>query len=108
MSKKARQKLLEQENRNDTYETDHQKHIKCRKEYLEKLKKKLHDNITINTVVAARYRDLKYKLYSHKLCMMRKIEIKLDKIVSLNDKRQVKVLQERLHTALKDYNNYKS
>ena len=40
--------------------------------------------------------------------MMRKIEIKLDKIVSLNDKRQVKVLQERLHTALKDYNNYKS
>jgi len=108
LDKKSQKLLQDQNDRLFQSETSHKKHFDERKEYLERLKQQLEDNMQSNKLLASRYRDAKYDLYNYKLEMMSEIEKKLDIFISLKDKRQVKVLQERMHCALKDYYNYKS
>lgn len=108
MDKKSQKSLGEQIERIEQSETSHASLIEERTDYLEKLKEQLESNLDLNSELAARYREVKYDLYNHKLDTMRKIEIKLDNLVRVKDKRQLIVLRERMHTALKDYYNYKS
>ena len=108
LDKKSQKLLQDQTSRVFQAETSHTKHVDERRDYLERLRNQLDDNMQANKLLAARYRDAKYDLYNCKLKMMSEIEKKLDTFISLKDKRQVKVLQERMHCALKDYYNYKS
>jgi hypothetical protein len=79
-----------------------------RTDYFKKLDKQLNDMISLNKELASRYRYLKYDLYDLKLKMIDKLEERLAAFVSVKDKREVKLVQEKMHFALKDYFKYKS
>ena len=100
--------LDEQIRRTETSDAEHERYIKLRREYLERIKVQLEDNCKLNTELASRYRDLKYGIYNVKLNIMRDMETKLDTYNNVKDKRQIKSLQERMHGALKDFFTYKS
>ena len=100
--------LDEVEARNANLDIAHQKHMEERREYLKRLEKQMADYLELNTELASRYRYLKYYMYNHKLDLMRKIDDKLSAYASVNDKRKIQSLQERMHFALKDFLNYKS
>jgi hypothetical protein len=87
---------------------DHAMLLDERGRYLATLNLELDKYLDVNKQLASRYRTLKYDLYNVRFNLMRKIEIKLTKLVSVKDKRQMKSLQDRMHFALKDFFNYKS
>ncbi len=101
-------RTFEQTNdRMERYERNHHKQIQERSAYLERIQNQLYDFLLLNQELASRYRYLKYDMYNAKFTMLKKIEHKLNAMLNVNDKRQLQVLQERMHFALRDYFNYK-
>ena len=108
LNKKNQRSLSELESRIINTESSHKNHTKSRKEYLDMIKAQLEDNLKLNKEVASRYRTLKFDFYNVKLDLMKKIELKLNTSSNLKDQRQLKLLQERMQSSLKDYLSYKS
>lgn len=105
----ANQKQFETtSNRVETYERNHQKYLLERNAYLTRLRDQLNEYLALNKELASRYRYLKYDMYNVKFKLLRQLESKLGTLLSVKDKRQLKVLQERMHTALRDYFIFKS
>jgi hypothetical protein len=87
---------------------DHTIHFTERTNYLNKLENQLNDFIDLNRELASRYRFLKYNLYNLKINLIDKLESKLGTFVNVKDKREIKLVQEKMHFALKDYFKFKS
>lgn len=79
-----------------------------RTNYLHKLANQLNDFIELNRELASRYRYLKYDIYNLKLNLIDKLESKVGTFVNVKDKREIKLVQEKMHFALKDYFKFKS
>ena len=92
----------------ERYEKNHLQYLEERNAYLNRLRNQLDEYLKLNKELASRYRYLKYDLYNVKFDLLRNIEYKLRTLLSVKDKRQMKILQERMHCALRDYFNYKS
>ena len=102
-------KGLDETNRRiDYYENNHRKYMLERTAYLKRIQDQLDEFLRLNKELASRYRYLKYDLYDFKFSMLRKLETKLSTLLNVKDKRQMKILQERMHCALRDYFKYKS
>ena len=104
----SNRRTFEQTNdRMDRYERQHEKQMLERKTYLTRIETQLAEFLELNKELASRYRYLKYDMFNSKFDMLRKIEEKLSVMLNVNDKRQLKLLQERMHYALQDYFKYK-
>ncbi len=82
--------------------------MKDRQSYFNDFQLKLETNLENNKVLASKYRDTKYQMYSKKIKLFLKIEKSLDVYKNVTDKRQIQTLQTRMHNTLEDYFNYKS
>jgi hypothetical protein len=58
-----------------------------------------------NKELASKYRQIKYDMYMKKLQYYLKIEKGLEVFTKVKDKRQLQILQIRMHNALQDYFN---
>ena len=103
---------LDQENKkyldevNDRIKTSGRMHaelIKDRTKYLARIQSQLEFNMDLNKKLASRYRLLKYDFMDEKLNLMHRIDVSLNEFIRVKDKRQMIALQERMHSALKDY-----
>ena len=103
---------LDQENKkyldevNDRIKTSGRMHaelIKDRTKYLARIQSQLEFNLDLNKKLASRYRLLKYDFMDEKLNLMHRIDVSLNEFIRVKDKRQMIALQERMHSALKDY-----
>jgi DNA polymerase III epsilon subunit-like protein len=104
----SNKRTFEQTNdRMERYERNHAKQMNERRTYLKRIEDQLTEFLALNKELASRYRYLKYDMYNAKFGMLRKLEHKLNAMLNVNDKRQLKALQERMHFALRDYFNYK-
>lgn len=108
LDEKTKEALKNQMDRMEVSSKAHQEFIKGREEYCEKITKQLEDNCQANTELASRYRELKYGIYNIKVDILRNLDHRLDTMYNLKDKRQMKSLQLRMHTALKDFFAFKS
>ena len=98
------QKLLDEINsRIHTSARMHAEHIKERTKYLARLQGQLEFNMDLNKKLASRYRLLKYDFMDERLRLMQRIDVNLNEFLRVKDKRQMIGLQERMHSALKDY-----
>lgn len=89
-----------------TNRMNHIQHVDNRNSYLNELKQELDVNINLNKELASKYRFMKYQLYFKKLELILKIEKSSNEHDKVKDKRQVKVLQLRMHNVLNDYFTY--
>jgi hypothetical protein len=103
LNKELEKTLKETIQRLNSYESMHQVQFKDRSEYLKKLEAQLNDYLLYNRSLGIKYRRIKYDLFTKNMNLINKIELKLNTFVSLKDKRQIKVLQERMHEALNEY-----
>jgi hypothetical protein len=87
---------------------DHTELLEERRNFLDGLLKTLGNTLAINKELASRYRSLKYASFNVKLALIQKFEIKLNRHLSVSDKRQMNALQARMHEALNDFFNFKS
>ena len=102
-------KTFDQTNvRMERYEQNHQQYMEERMAYLDRIRNQLDEFLKLNKELASRYRYLKYDMYNTKFNTLRKLEYKMNTMLNVNDKRQLKILQERMHYALRDYFYYKS
>ena len=98
------QKLLDEINsRIHTSARMHAEHIKERTKYLARIQGQLEFNMDLNKKLASRYRLLKYDFMDERLRLMQRIDVNLNEFLRVKDKRQMIGLQERMHSALKDY-----
>jgi hypothetical protein len=100
---KALDDVLKRDNKN---EIDHVEHAKDRRSYLLDLQNNVKIDLEENKVLASKYRQLKYDMYMKKLQCLLKMEQGLEVFSKVKDKRQIQVLQIRMHNALEDYFNF--
>jgi len=100
---KTQASLADQIERMLASDTCHDEFYKQRNKYFRRIQCQLEDNCNYNRELATRYRQLKYGIYNVRLDIMRNLDTKLDKMYNLKDKRQLKSLQDRMHTALRDF-----
>jgi chromosome segregation ATPase len=103
MNKQSVQTLKGTLQRLNSYESMHKIQFQERSEYLRKLEAQLSDYLLFNRSLGIKYRRIKYDLFNQNMNLINKIEMKLNTFVNLKDKRQIKVLQERMHEALNEY-----
>ncbi len=108
MEAKTEACLAEQIERMNTSDNGHNEFYKQRTDYYDRIQSQLADNCKYNKELATRYRQLKYGIYNARLEIMRNLDTKLEKMYNLKDKRQLKSLQDRMHTALRDFFTCKS
>lgn len=108
LDEKTKEALKNQVARMEVSSKAHEEFIKGREEYCERIKKQLEDNCQANSELASRYRELKYGIYNVKVDILRNLDHRLNTMYNLKDKRQMKSLQLRTHTALKDFFAFKS
>ncbi len=87
------------------YENEHINHTKERRIYLLDLENSIKLALEENKELASKYRQIKYDMYMKKLQYYLKIEKGLEVFTKVKDKRQLQILQIRMHNALQDYFN---
>ena len=91
--------------RDSRYENEHINHTKERRFYLLDLENSIKLALEDNKELASKYRQIKYDMYMKKLQYYLKIEKGLEVFTKVKDKRQLQLLQIRMHNALQDYFN---
>ena len=92
--------------RNQKYEQQHTDHVKERRMYLLDLENNVKLSLEENKDLASKYRQTKYDMYMKKLQYFLRIERGLEVFSKVKDKRQLSLLQTRMHKALEDYFNF--
>lgn len=88
--------------------TFHEKLIAQRRTYLDELICTLNQCLDVNKQLASRYRTLKFEIWDERFSLMKKFEIKINRLLGVKDKRQMNALQVRMNQMLDDFFQFKS